>query len=782
MNADHNLHGSNSQQPNVQNAPQPPVLRKGNHRLVTGLSIAGGALLFLIGVPTVAFLVVPRLVSKDDLQKAIGSTIQKTLTTDSAPKDTIAGAPVQTINPFLNKQDRELSYRWQKGDNFAYEFTYEAAKRPGATYSTFKVDGECQYIVGEERPSKEEVNATGTCFSIAKGYLVTCAHVVQSAHRIQVKFGEQKFAARIVDIDYKNDLAILAYQGTIEPLVLADSSGLELAENILVMGFPISELMGENIKVSSGIISGIDKKPGRNAIAIDGAINPGNSGGPVLNQAGQVVGIASATLTGKGINPVGFACRVDELRSLMSKNNIVPTATKEFNEATKGATIESKEIVRRATPGVGFVEVSGLAADQLRSLQFTTVYSGSMQSPVVMINGVRQDGVKGKLSVSRFGDVVHSSEHQLPYQFVSIPALIMQPFESMDQERWLKNELFVFERSSPSRFGPSMNALVRSHLSDILLGGRASEEAPKIEAISESKFEVIEHTDETVSVKRTRRFMTEDGDYPSLEVKGEGVWVFDLQKGRPRSLVEDSVVIQRTNGVVTEIPFVLKIKSMPTEILEQRNQDARTRKEAQEREIDNERRVPNPELVGRLLDQIANVDSSSRRSALGKIAKVAVVEEKRGEVLNSLRKIINGKDRFDHDEGWRAYSHWADANCAEELRKIVSESKVHRKNALAVLLDLGIAEDAALLIDHIEDLPHGAANKLAKLGPSVESLVLQQLSKIDNVFQQRDLLEILETIGTEESIQHFEQRKSSMDRHLAQRWEITIQRIRMRRK
>ena len=312
MNADHNLHGSNSQQPNVQNAPRPPVLRKGNHRLVTGLAIAGGALLFLIGVPTVAFLVVPRLVSKDDLQKAIGSTIQKTLTTDSAPKDTIAGAPVQTINPFLNKQDRELSYRWQKGDNFAYEFTYEAAKRPGATYSTFKVDGECQYIVGEERPSKEEVNATGTCFSIAKGYLVTCAHVVQSAHRIQVKFGEQKFAARIVDIDYKNDLAILAYQGTIEPLVLADSSGLELAENILVMGFPISELMGENIKVSSGIISGIDKKPGRNAIAIDGAINPGNSGGPVLNQAGQVVGIASATLTGKGINPVGRIAKPHE--------------------------------------------------------------------------------------------------------------------------------------------------------------------------------------------------------------------------------------------------------------------------------------------------------------------------------------------------------------------------------------------------------------------------------------------------------------------------------------
>ncbi|MFN9413321.1 MAG: S1C family serine protease [Pirellula sp.] len=736
----------------------------------------------MTGVPTVAFLIVPRLVSKDDLQRTIGSTIQKALTTDSTPKDTIAGAPVQTINPFLNKQDRELSYRWQKGDNFAYEFTYEAVKKPGTTHSTFKVDGECQYIVGEERPSKEEVNATGTCFSIAKGYLVTCAHVIQSANRIQVKFGEQKFAARIVDVDYKNDLAILAYHGTIEPLVLADSSGLELAENILVMGFPISEVMGENIKVSAGIISGIDKKPGRNAIAIDGAINPGNSGGPVLNQAGQVVGIASATLTGKGINPVGFACRVDELRSLMSKNQIAPIATKEVHAVSKEATIESKEIVRRATPGVGFLEVSGTAADQLRSIQYTAVFSGSMQSPIVTINGVRQDGVKGKLSVGRFGDVVHSSEHQLPYQFVSIPALIMQPFELMDQERWFKNDLFVFERSSPSRFSFGMNAFVRSHLNDILPGGRSNEEAPKIHAISESKFEVIEHTDESVSVKRTRRFATQDGDNPSLEVKGEGVWVFDLQKGRPRSLVEDSIVTQRTNGVVTETPYVLKITPISTKTLEQRNQDAKTRREEQERMIDNERRVPSPELVGQLLDQVAKVESRSMRSALDKLATVAIVEEKRGEVLSSLRKIINGKDRFDHDAGWRAFSHWADTSCAPELRKIVNESKVHRKNALAALLDLGIAEDAVLLIEHIEDLPHGAAKKFAKFGPSVESLVLQQLTKVDNVFQQRDLLEILETIGTEDSIKHFEQKRSSMDRSLALRWEITIQRIRMRTK
>lgn len=161
---------------------------------------------------------------------------------------------------------------------------------------------------------------------------------------------------------------------------------------------------------------------------------------------------------------------------------------------------------------------------------------------------------------------------------------------------------------------------------------------------------------------------------------------------------------------------------------------------------------------------------------------MAIVEEKRGEVLDTLRKIINGNDRFDHDAGWRAFSHWADTSCAPELRKIVSESKVHRKNALAALLDLGIAEDAALLIEHIKDLPHGATQKFAKFGTSVESLVLQQLTKVDNVFQQTELFEILKTVGTEESIKHFEEHKSTMDQILALRWEMTIQRIRMRMK
>jgi hypothetical protein len=218
------------------------------------------------------------------------------------------------------------------------------------------------------------------------------------------------------------------------------------------------------------------------------------------------------------------------------------------------------------------------------------------------------------------------------------------------------------------------------------------------------------------------------------------------------------------------------------EILKQRNQEAQTRKEVREREIDSEQRVPNPELVSQLLEQIADTKSTTRRSALARLARVAVVENKRGDVLTSLRMIISGKDRFVHDEGWRAYSHWADSKCAEELRRIVSKSKEHRKNALAALLDLGLADDATLLIENIEDLPHGAANKLTKLGPGVESIVLQQLTKTDNVFQQSDLLRMLETIGTEESIKHFEQQKSSMDRSLALRWEVTIQRIRSRTK
>jgi S1-C subfamily serine protease len=757
---------------------QPPTLptvpRKRKSVMIILIAIASIALLLRIGVSMITSLPIPRVVPKFSVQQALENTFTKALKTDSDAKDPIAGAPVATINPFLERSDLQLAYRWNKGDTFGYEFTYEAEKQANAPNKPFKVVGDCEYVVGDENAVRDEIESSGTCFSIGPGYLATCAHVVQSAHRIQVKFGEQKFSARIVDIDYKNDLAILAYHGAIDPLALTDSSGLALAENILVLGFPISEVMGDNIKVSSGIISGIDHKAGQKAIAIDGAVNPGNSGGPVLNQNGKVVGIASATLAGKGIQPVGFACRTDDLKVLMRKNGIEPFVVKE------DSTMDSKEIVRIASPSVGLIEVRGWAEQKSRKLHFTTSYSGSMQSPNVTYNGVQQHGVNGNVYVSRFGDVTRLPEHLLPYQFASIPALMIQPFDTANQDRWSMNETFALTKPSSSGYYLSILNLdnpMQSRLPDIFMGGPSKKSTADLKGICESRFEVIEQTEETVRVKRTRRFHTLDGETPSLEVNGHGEWVFDIQHGRSRSFVEDSVVIQRSNGVAKETPYSLKIFSMPTEVLAKRKQVALERKQAHDREVQAELRLPAPERITRLLEQIANESSYKRRDALSKLGKIAVVEEKREEVLNVLRKIISAKDRAYHDVGWDAYLHWANSKCAEELRRIVGKSKEHRKNALAVLMRLGLEEDAALLIEHMKDLPFGESGDLKKFGPRIEPLVLKRLTEVDDIFEQSDLLRLLEAVGTKESIQYLEKAKASVDRRTASRWEVTLHRL-----
>lgn len=689
--------------------PDRPTNKKPKSLLLVLASIIGAGLLFVVGVLVFALVVVPRMLPKATFQEAVERTITNSLTPETKKKDSIAGAPVTTINPFLKElQDRRLSYRWNKDEVYGYEVSYESQ----GSGKPFKVNGNCIYRIGAERTLQtENQSITGTAFAIAPGYLATCAHVAQAAMRIRVSFGEQQFAARIVDIDSKNDLAILAFEGQIEPLSLANSSSVEQAENILVIGFPLTDILGSGIKVSSGIVSAIDNSNGSRAIAIDGAINPGNSGGPVFNQKGQVVGVVSATLTGQRINPIGFASRIDELRSLMQKNNI------ESRSIDNESIIDSKEITKRATPSIGIVEVSGLADNRVRDIEFSTKFSGSLQSPVVTMNGVQQEGMIGKLSVSQLGDVKTSFNQQMPYLFASIPELLIQPFDMSAKDRWVVNQVYVLTQQQ-SRFGPSLPGLMRMPLREILLGRQSNQEAPKVQAESETRFDAIGTEGSQVRFKKTRLFKTLDGDQPSLEVKGQGTWIFDTEKGCPVSLEEELTVFQRSNGKVSEIPYMLKVTPIDPQLIQERERLAKEERERKAKEAETERTVPNPELIQELLSNAANENPTTRVPALTRLSKVAIVEAKRDDVLAAMRKLIGGKDAIVHQAAWASYAHWADTRCADELRRIVAKSRQHRSAALLILVEFGLEEDIPLVVEHLDELRFSSDEKLLKFGPS----------------------------------------------------------------
>jgi serine protease Do len=147
----------------------------------------------------------------------------------------------------------------------------------------------------------------------SSGFILTNAHVVNRANRIRVKLSDGgEFDSRIVGVDVPTDLAVIKIEAS-KPLPVArmgDSDKLNVGDWVLAIGSPF----GLEQTVTAGIISAKDRvtesgsSPFQQFLQTDAAINPGNSGGPLVNLAGEVVGINTqiATNTG-GYNGIGFA-------------------------------------------------------------------------------------------------------------------------------------------------------------------------------------------------------------------------------------------------------------------------------------------------------------------------------------------------------------------------------------------------------------------------------------------------------------------------------------------
>jgi serine protease Do len=171
---------------------------------------------------------------------------------------------------------------------------------------------------GNEPGMPDERRSSGSGFIIRQdGYLVTNAHVVSEAERIQVKLADgRRFEGRLVGQDERVDLALIKIEATGLPVApLGDSNRLRVGEFVLALGHPF----GLEQTVSFGIVSRkgaplLVAAPGFDFIQTDAAVNPGNSGGPLVNMAGEVVGINSMAARNGSI---GFAIPVNLIKTLL---------------------------------------------------------------------------------------------------------------------------------------------------------------------------------------------------------------------------------------------------------------------------------------------------------------------------------------------------------------------------------------------------------------------------------------------------------------------------------
>jgi serine protease DegQ len=164
---------------------------------------------------------------------------------------------------------------------------------------------------------------SGIIVDAARGYVMTNDHLLQNATEIRVTLKDRRsFRAQRLTSDEGSDVAILKIPPVdVRPLILGDSNRLEVGDFVIAIGNPFG--LGQT--VTSGIVSAV----GRSGVAgnrigeliqTDASINPGNSGGPLINLAGEVVGINTALIGPSGGNVgIGFAVPSNRAKGALDK-------------------------------------------------------------------------------------------------------------------------------------------------------------------------------------------------------------------------------------------------------------------------------------------------------------------------------------------------------------------------------------------------------------------------------------------------------------------------------
>lgn len=217
----------------------------------------------------------------------------------------------------------------------------------------------------EDSDLEESSEGSGVIYKVEgnTAYIVTNNHVVENQDGLEVLLKDgSKVKASLIGTDAYTDLAVLKVDSEkvadIDPATFGDSSSLKVGEPAIALGSPLGSQYANS--VTSGIISSLNRQvvnqneDGQtvniNAIQTDAAINPGNSGGPLVNMAGQVVGINSSkivqTESNVSVEGIGFAIPSNDVVNVINQ-------------------LEKDGKVTRPALGISMVNLSDLSTEQL---------------------------------------------------------------------------------------------------------------------------------------------------------------------------------------------------------------------------------------------------------------------------------------------------------------------------------------------------------------------------------------------------------------------------------
>jgi S1-C subfamily serine protease len=206
-----------------------------------------------------------------------------------------------------------------------------------------------------------ELKSTGSGFVISGNVIATNYHVVSDAEKIKVLLNVngafEEYSARILSTDKTNDLALLTIKDDkFRPLSSAPYSiianAVDVGTSVFTMGYPMSNVLGNEVKITDGIIS---SKTGYEGDAvtyqISAPIQPGNSGGALFDKKGHLIGITNAGIP--SADNVGYAIKSSYLINLIDSAPIDIPLPKGIDTTNK----ELSSVIKVYTPYIAFIKI-----------------------------------------------------------------------------------------------------------------------------------------------------------------------------------------------------------------------------------------------------------------------------------------------------------------------------------------------------------------------------------------------------------------------------------------
>jgi S1-C subfamily serine protease len=226
---------------------------------------------------------------------------------------------------------------WRNGKRIVWNKFFTSPYRLRKIKAAYRTELETVQNMRPTSPKKTDSNrvisaSSGSGFAVSSsGHVITNHHVIKGCQKVKIHHKGKSIAATIITFDPRNDLALL--KGNFRPSTVFSlrTKGPELLQDVYVAGYPFGRRVSRSVKVTKGIISSLTGI-GNNFsnIQIDAALQPGNSGGPILDDRGNVVGVAVArldkikTLKKFGSLPenTNFGIKTSVVRNIMDSSNV----------------------------------------------------------------------------------------------------------------------------------------------------------------------------------------------------------------------------------------------------------------------------------------------------------------------------------------------------------------------------------------------------------------------------------------------------------------------------